>query len=83
MLKQRIIELPVAAEPGGPLHGQLLFRHRPQETREKGVRRITYNMTAFMEQCVERYLELANVSASTLKHVTTSGMDEHSFTTED
>ena len=50
---------------------------------EKMVNGTQYEMTGFMEQCVERYPELAQVGVDSLKVVATPGMDEHSFSPED
>ena len=44
---------------------------------------IQYEMSGFMEQCVERYLELAGVTADKLRPAATPGLDDHSFTEED
>ena len=40
-------------------------------------------MHGFMEQCVERYLELAGVSPDSLRNAATPGLDDHTFTAED
>ena len=42
-----------------------------------------YEMHGFMEQCVERYLELAGTTVDKLKPVATPGVDDHSFSPED
>ena len=42
-----------------------------------------YEMLDFMEQCVERYIDLAGVPIETLKPVATPGLDDHSFNPED
>ena len=39
-----------------------------------------YEMHGFLEQCVDRYLELADVSIDILKTVVTPGVDDHQFT---
>ena len=42
-----------------------------------------YIMGGVLEQCVQRYLELANVSIDTLKPSTTPRLDDQNFTEED
>ena len=44
---------------------------------------VRYEMTGFMDQCVERYLELAEKGQETLKHAFTPGLDDHTFSEED
>ena len=40
-------------------------------------------MKGFLEQCVSRYLELANISKDTLKPSKTPSLDDQNFSTED
>ena len=47
------------------------------------VRGMRYEMLGFMEQCVERYLDLANVDIHALRPVATLGLDDHAFSEED
>jgi hypothetical protein len=42
-----------------------------------------YDMTGHVEQCVQRYLELAQVSVDTLKPVATPCIDDHQIPPED
>ena len=49
-------------------------------SRDVGTARgIRYDMLGFMEQCVERYLDLANVNIDALRLVATPGLDDRSF----
>ena len=43
------------------------------------VRWMRYEMLEFMEQCVDRYVELAGTTIDTLRYVSTPGVDEHSY----
>ena len=40
-------------------------------------------MLGFMEQCAEKYLDLAGTTVNTLRAVATLGVDDHSFNPED
>ena len=51
-------------------------------TRSKG-RGVTYEMRGFMEQCVERYLDLSHTKRSALRHAPTPSLDDSTFTPED
>ena len=42
-----------------------------------------YEMLGFMEQCVERYLDLSGAGVGSLKAVATPGVDDHSFNPDD
>ena len=50
---------------------------------EHNIRSWQYDMGGHAEQCVERYLELAKVPRSALKHVTTPCIDDHLLTPDD
>ena len=40
-------------------------------------------MKGFLDQCIERYLELAGVREESLKQAATPSMDEHAFSEDD
>ena len=40
-------------------------------------------MQGFLDQCIERYLELAGIQEATLKQALTPCLDEHAFSDED
>ena len=47
------------------------------------VKAYQHDMSGHAEQCVEKYLELANMTVADLKKVATPHLDEYQFTTED
>ena len=49
----------------------------------KQVAGIQYEISGFMGQCVERYLVLTGVTVDKLRFATTPGLGDHSFTEED
>ena len=49
----------------------------------RGVRAWEYTMTGHAEQCVQKYLELAQVPVTSLKPVATPSLDDHQLSPED
>ena len=65
-----------------PIHNQCLAEQEATPRGFEHVKGYQYCMSGHAEQCVERYLELANKDISSLKQVATPCIDDHQISAE-